>query len=212
MDTAIHDLRKENTAFREEVAEVRAACKAKDKVISNLTEQVNRLDQAARSNTLRIVGLPITPTSSPADISNIVFRDVILPVVRAAKENDDLPPSMVPLQHLLIDTAFAIPAKKDKPIPVILKLTHSSTRNFIFRYKKAALPTIRDQVTNRERSKFSIYEDLTPATHAQLNSFSADQRVKSVWTYNGQIRFKKKDSDTVYRVKALSDTFDSVVK
>ena len=212
MDSAIHELRKENTAFREEVAEVRSACKAKDKVITNLTEQVNRLDQAARSNTLRIIGLPVTTSSTPTDISNIVFREIILPVIQSAKENNDLPSSMVPHQHLLIDTAFVIPAKKDKPIPVILKLSHSSTRNLIFRYKKAALPTTRDQSTNRERTKYSIFKDLTPASHAQLNSLSSDDRVKSVWTYNGQIRFKKKDSDTVFRVKSLSDTFDSVVK
>jgi len=212
MDSAIHDLRKENTAFREEIAEVRATCMQKDKTIANLTEQVNRLDQAARSNTLRIIGLPITSSTPAAEIPNIVFREVVTPIIQAAKENGDLPPSTVPLQHLLIDTAFTIPAKKDKPIPVILKLSHSSTRNLIFRHKKTALPTIRDQASNRERGKFSIFEDLTPATHAQFNSISADQRVKTAWTYNGQIRFKKVDSDQVYRVKALSDTYESVVK
>jgi len=212
MDTAIHDLRRENTAFREEIAEVRAACKKKDSIISSLTEQVNRLDQSARSNTLRIIGLPVTASTPANEISNEVFREIVTPIIQAAKENNDLPPSTVPLQHLLLDTAFAIPAKKDKPIPVIVKLSHSSTRNLIFRYKKDALPLSRDLASNRIKSHFSIFEDLTPSTHAQFQTFAADHRVKSTWTYNGQIRFKKHDSETVYRVKSLSDTFDSIVK
>ena len=156
MDSAIHDLRKENSAFREEIAEVRATCTKKDRIISNLTEQVNRLDQAARSNTLRIIGLPITATTPAVDIPNIVFREILTPIIQAAKDNNDLPPSILPIQHFLIDSAFAIPAKKDKPIPVILKLSHSSTRNLIFRHKKAALPTIRDPASNREREGSSL--------------------------------------------------------
>ena len=82
----------------------------------------------------------------------------------------------------------------------------------IFRYKKAALPIIKD-AANRDRSKYAVFEDLSPANHAILRSFADDKkRVKSVWSFGGQIRFKTHDSDTVYKIKSITDTYESLVK
>ncbi len=39
-----------------------------------------------------------------------------------------------------------------------------------------------------------------------------DPRVKSAWSFSGQIRFKTHTSDTVYKTSSLSDTFDKLVK
>jgi hypothetical protein len=36
--------------------------------------------------------------------------------------------------------------------------------------------------------------------------------VKSVWSYGGQVHFKLQDSETVYKAKSLSDTFETIVK
>ncbi len=36
--------------------------------------------------------------------------------------------------------------------------------------------------------------------------------MKSAWSYNGQIKFKLLNSDTIHRAKSTSDTVDSVVK
>jgi predicted RNase H-like nuclease (RuvC/YqgF family) len=48
----------ENAALREEV-------KNKNKIIDELNEKVNRLDQSTRSNSLRIHGLPVTSNTPP---------------------------------------------------------------------------------------------------------------------------------------------------
>jgi len=207
MDSLLHSLKQENTVFREELAAARLECKKKDEVITQLTEQVNRLDQAARAATLRIIGLPVTSATPSSEVPKIVYQEILHPIIEAAKAQGDLP---TPYPNLLIESAFTVPAKKDKPMPVIVKLSSVSTRNLIFRFKKQALPQIQDN--NRTRSKFAIFEDLTPATHAQLNSISADHRVKSAWTYNGQVRFKIHESDSVYRARSLTDTYDTVVK
>jgi hypothetical protein len=95
---------------------------------------------------------------------------------------------------------------------VVIKLSNLTTRNLIFRHKKTALPHDRDLASNKVRPRYSIYEDLTPANHAHLRSLSADPRVKSIWSYNGQIRFKHHESEDIVKVRALSDTFDSLVK
>ncbi len=47
---------------------------------------------------------------------------------------------------------------------------------------------------------------------AQIRTFQDDIRVKSVWSYGGQVPFKLQDSETVYKAKSLSDTYDSLVK
>jgi len=36
--------------------------------------------------------------------------------------------------------------------------------------------------------------------------------VKSAWSYNGQIKFKLLNSETIYRAKSLTDTVDTIVK
>jgi len=95
---------------------------------------------------------------------------------------------------------------------VIVKFSNLSTRNLIFRHKKAALPQVRDLASNKVRPRYSIYEDLTPANHAHLRALSADPRIKSIWSFNGQIRFKPHDSEDIVKVRSLSDTFDSLVK
>ena len=45
-----------------------------------------------------------------------------------------------------------------------------------------------------------------------LQLFSKDSRVRSAWTYNGQVRFKTLDSEQMYRVKSPLDTFESITK
>jgi len=210
VETALCELKHENTAVREELASARFELVKKDKTIANLSEQVNRLDQSARLITIRVIGLPVTANTSAADILKTVFTEVVAPCLEAAKTAGEIPPVTIPYPSFLIDSAFVIPSKKNSQSTVIVKFSSLHTRNTIFRFKKNALPKISEG--NRQRNKYSIYEDLSPATHAVLNTFSADSRVKSVWSYNGQIRFKTHDSDTMYKVKSLTDTFDSLVK
>jgi predicted RNase H-like nuclease (RuvC/YqgF family) len=51
----------ENAALREEV-------RNKDKIIDELNEKVNRLDQSIRSNSLRIHGLPVNSNTPATEI------------------------------------------------------------------------------------------------------------------------------------------------
>jgi hypothetical protein len=212
MERAIHELRVENSAYREELAAARMTLAKKDEVISQLTEQVNRIDQASRSSTIRIFGLPITKETPPSNIPTIVFNEVIKPILAAARDAGDIPPTSNPLLPFTIDQAFPIPSKNSNSCPVVVKLACHHTRQLIFKYKKTALPLIRDMKTNKDRPQYSIYEDLTSANHAQLRALSSDYRVKSSWSFNGQIRFKTHESETIYKVKNLSDTFDSITK
>ncbi len=211
IERSLHELRVENTAVREELAAAKLEIVKRDETIFKLSEQVNKIDQSSRANSIRIFGLPVTHDTPQSQIHKIVFDEIVAPIVMAARTAGDLPPNLNPTP-LTIDHAFVIPTKKGNSCPVVVKLSSFNTRNLIFKYKKNTLPQDRDLGTNRIRNRYSIFEDLTTANHAQLRSFSADPRVKSIWSFNGQIRFKTQDSEFVYKVKSLSDTVESLIK
>jgi len=212
LDAKLTNLQQENTALRQEVSSLRVEIEKKDDRISTLTDQVNRMDQAARSTSVRIFGLDVTTTTSSTDLRTAVFNNIIQPILETAKENGDVPSTAHPHPHLLIDNVFVLPTKKNTPPPVILKLSSQYIRNLIFIHKKAALPKTLDLNTNKQRNRFSIYEDLSPSNYAIFRAFSDDPRVRSVWSYSGQVRFKVHDSETVYKVKSAQDSFDCLVK
>jgi hypothetical protein len=206
LDSKVEYLVKENDNLKQEIVK-------RDEKIQQLSDQVNRLDQASRSTSLRILGLPVTTQTPPSELYETVYREILVPTLESAKKDGDISAQAILPPHFLIVNAFTIPAKRSsQSSPVILKLNSEFIRSLIFKHKKAALPTITDISSNKVRNKYSIFEDLAPATHALFRSFSEDPRVKSVWSYSGQVRFKTHESDVVYKVKSLADTFETTVK
>jgi hypothetical protein len=204
IEKSISTLVAENVALREEIRE-------KDKTIEQLSEKVNKLDQSLRSNSIRIHGLPITSATSPSQVPGIVFKEIILPILDTAKQSGDIPPSYTPEIHSTLVNAFSLPSKKSSTTPVVVKFYSEFIRNLVFKHKRATIPTAPDPSSNRVRPIYSIYEDLTAPNHTLLRSFADDSRVKSVWSFSGQIRFKTHQNDTIYRVTSLTDTFDKLV-
>jgi regulator of replication initiation timing len=78
MDASVKSLALENQALRADLA-------ARDVKIQSLTDQLNRLDQSSRSNSLRILGLPVTTQSTSAKIVETVYKEILLPTLQAAK-------------------------------------------------------------------------------------------------------------------------------
>jgi outer membrane murein-binding lipoprotein Lpp len=212
LEMSVNQLLSENNALKQEVAAISAELKKKDDTIQHLTDQLNKCDQDARSKSLRIVGLPVNTSSAPDVVVDAVYQQILQPVLQAAIGKGEIKENAIPDKPFLIDNAFVIPTKKGSSPPVIVKLASQFVRNLVFRYKNEALPKALNPETHKERCKFAIFEDLSPGNHALLRSFIEDKRVKSAWSYNGQIKFKLLNSDVIYRAKSLGDTVDSVVK
>jgi len=204
VESALYDMRKENAVLREELA-------AKDKIITQLSEQLNKVDQAARSSSVRIIGLPINCNTSQADVAKIVFNEIVHPTFMAAKNAGELPNATF-APHFLINNVFSVPAKKGQSCPVILTLSSQFFRGLIFKYKKAVLPSEQDPASNRNRPKYLIFEDLSPANFNQLRAIAKEENVKSAWSFGGQLRFRLHNDETIYKVKSLADTVASVTK
>jgi len=194
--------------LRADLVKANESNKEKDKIINKHTDQINNCEEALRSNSLRIIGLPVTRTSTNADITDCVYEHIILPILNTAKEKGDI--DAFPSKRFLIDNAFTIPSKSTTSSPVIVKLSSSTVRSLIFSYKKDVLPNTTDPISGRNRPKFGIYEDLTAANFSQFKTLSEDARTTAIWTFNGQIKFRMKDSETIYRVRSLQDTVDSL--
>ena len=96
VENALCELKHDNTIVREELASVRSEITMRDKTIADLSAQVNRLDQSARSNSIRVIGLPVNQQTPPADIIKIVFDHVVSPCIEAAKKAGEFPPTYVP--------------------------------------------------------------------------------------------------------------------
>jgi hypothetical protein len=100
-----------------------------------------------------------------------------------------------------------VPNKKNDKCPVVLAFHSRLFRSLLFKYRKEAAPT-----TNTEgkiKPTHPFFEDLTTATFSLYRSFHSSPDVQSVWSMNGQIRFRMKDSEFVHKVQSLSDTVDS---
>ena len=205
LERTIQQLVTDNAAYRDEL-------KKKDEIISTLTEKVNRLDQSLRATSLRIHGLPLDSNTPAVEVPNIVYNEIILPILIKAKACGDIADDYIPSLHSTLVNAFTIPSKKNTTPPVVVKFYSEIIRSLVFKHKRDVLPTIPDPTSNRIRPKYSIYEDLTSANHTLLRSFADDSRVKSAWTFNGQVRFKTHINDAVYRVNSSSDTFEKLVK
>jgi len=182
----------------------------KDEVILKQQDQINSCEQSIRSSSIRILGLPLVKDAPASTILNTVFDLIVQPILEHAKLKGDL--EGYPGRRFIIDSAFCIPAKNPASCPVIVKFSSSFIRNLVFQYKNDALPKGPDPITKRIRSTFAIYEDLTSANFAQMRSLTEDPRTTSIWTYNGQIKFRTKDTDNIYRVRSLTDTVDSILK
>jgi hypothetical protein len=99
------------------------------------------------------------------------------------------------------------------PFIVIVKFFSEFIRGLVFKHKRAALPSTTDLSTNRVLPKYSIFEDLTAANHSLLRTFADDPRprVKSAWSFGGQVRFKPHHEDKIYKVTSLLDIYDKLV-
>jgi hypothetical protein len=162
LDNTVKALVTENSSLRADLAK-------RDETIQQLTDQVNRLDQASRSSSLRILGLGVTTQTPPAELQEIVHREIIIPILEAAKKSGDLPAHTTLPPHFIISNVFVIPSKKaSTSCPVILKLNSELFRSLIFKHKKASLPTSLDTSSNRVRNKYSIFEDLAPARVSEV--------------------------------------------
>ena len=184
--------------------------------ISHLKDCHNEREQNARSWSIRVLNLPLPPgqESNTRVVMNSLYQRLLLPILEGAKEAQDI--TTIPSCEALLETAHILPGKGATK-PIIARFHSRYWRSVIFRHRKAYAP--REEApanTNRRgaekagRMAFAFFEDLTKATFRQLQAIKACEEVLSAWTVSGSIRFKTKNSETIYKVSSIFDTVESL--
>jgi predicted nuclease with TOPRIM domain len=76
-----------------ENAELKKMVTAKDEEIEGLKQHINNLEQHNRAWSVRVMGLPLSPTEekSSALVRDKLYKNVILPILEGAVAEGDLP-------------------------------------------------------------------------------------------------------------------------
>lgn len=204
-------------ATKLENSELKKTLCDRDREISKLSEKLNTLEQYGRSWSVRILNLPI-----PSDLSEdnfavmqAVFDSVLYPILQGAVETGAL--HKIPHYDEILETAHVLPAKAGTTPPIICRFYSRNMKALIFRLKKDFAP--RQSPGNSSGSSksppskflFPLYEDLTRANFHKMRSLAAHDLVHSSWSVSGNLRFKLKSGDKVYRVKNNLDPIEKIL-
>jgi hypothetical protein len=188
--------------------ELKKMVAAKDEEIEGLKRHINSLEQHNRAWSVRIMGLPLTPTEEKSSVlvRDKVFKSVILPILEGAAAEGDL--QQVPKRAE--EVAHPNRAKDGAIKPIIARFYARELRALVFRHKKEYAPKQPDGPT-KGRYKFSIFEDLTSLTFSKMRALATDARVAACWTAHGQIRYRLVDDPTVKRVTNVLDPLSKIL-
>jgi hypothetical protein len=101
-----------------------------------------------------------------------------------------------------------------RPPPVIVKFRNPTFRLAALRAKRLGMPPPTPAEKDMGIEKFTMAEDLTPATFKKFKELQADTRTGKIWTTDGKIRFTTsgdKDSKKIYTVKSVFDSVDTIL-
>jgi len=178
--------------------------------IKLLKNSVNRLEQANRNLTIRIMGV------LPADgeyAAKVAYDRVLKPILAKAKDCNKI--NTIPQLATVISEAYrARPRSADNamstdrpayPPHIIVKLTSSLYKTVLFSTKKDGLPLPSEAERAAGIRRLGMVEELTPLTFKYLKSLRECSQVNRAWTINGQILYTLNNDpqNTVRRVSSL---------
>ena len=216
----LEDLHEALLNVTQENEDLKSTVQKQAKEIAELNNNLNEREQYARNWSMRCLNISV-PSDSESDtrvVMQCVYDSLIYPILEGAQSAGAI--TTVPSCDALLETAHILPGKNGAK-PVIARFYSRYWRNLIFRHRRdfapreqaaAAAAATGDSTRNtKTRMKFPFFEDLTRASFSKLNYIKQQQDVASAWTVNGSIRFKIKNSEQVYKVSNLSETFEDIV-
>jgi hypothetical protein len=212
MEEAMKAIGKENSALKTTI-------KNQEDQIADLRDELNSREQYARSWSVRILNIQLEPgkETDTRHVMDTVYRKLLVPILEGAKESKEI--VNIPSCDSLLETAHILPGKGPNK-PIIARFFSRYWRGVIFRYRRNYCPKAETSSSANTRSNaasassrpaYSIFEDLTSNTFRQLKEFKKDERVQSVWTVNGIIKFKLSNSDIIHKVSSIHETIDDIL-
>jgi DNA repair exonuclease SbcCD ATPase subunit len=185
-------------------------------LISHLQNELNEKELYSRSWSVRFLNVQLPPgqETDTRVVMDALYRQVIRPILEGALAKQEI--TTIPSCDNLLETAHILPGKGPNK-PVIARFYSRYWKGLIFKYRREYAPR-ESQAANNNRSsqartarmKHPFFEHLTNTTFKQLKSIQNHQDVQSAWTVSGVIKFKLKNSDSVYKVSSIFDSVESL--
>jgi hypothetical protein len=208
---------------KEENRILKEALQEKEREICNIRERLNEQEQYTRSWCVRVLNMkmPEADSTDPFKVMQNLYDRLLLPIFRGALEKG-LIKSIPPVDQIL-ETAHILPCKPDTIPPIIARFYSRNIRAMVFRLKKDYAPRAAPEPANGTRSKnpgtgagagkfqYLLFEDLTRPTFNKMRALAQHDSVENCWSVSGQLRYKLKDDQTVYKVKSIFSTVDQIL-
>ncbi len=204
------------------VQTLEATVAAKDKIIKDLRDKANSLEQNNRKWSIRINDLPLPHGDDTHTNNNMIFtvyKKVLLPIFQGALDKGLL--SDIPKYDSVLETTHILPASDcNPPKPILAWFYSRNIPAIVFRLKKEYSPmktitatTSRKGDTTKKVFCYSPYKDLTKDTYSYnlVQALQKDPRTGPVWTINGNIRFRLDGDTTVKKVSTVYDSVESIL-
>ncbi len=130
-----------------ENAELKKIVAAKDEELEGLKLHINSLKQHNPAWSVRIMGLPLSPTEEKSSaLVRDNFKSVILPILEGAVAEGDL--QQVPKSaDENLEVAHPLPVKEGAIKPIITRFYAREIRALVFRHKETYAPKLSDGPT-----------------------------------------------------------------
>jgi hypothetical protein len=190
--------------------------------ISQLKNELNEKELYSRSWSVRFLNVQLPPgqETDTRVVMDALYKQLIKPVLEGALAKKEI--TSIPPCDSLLETAHILPGKGPNK-PVIARFFSRYWKGLIFKYRRehapreapaaAATPSgARGGQPKPARMKYPFFEHLTTATFRQLKAIQNHQEVQSAWTVSGVIKFKLKNSDSIYKVSSIFDTVENLTE
>jgi hypothetical protein len=181
-----------------------------------LKENSNDRDQASRSRSIRLFGVPQSDEETKSADGGKAFYSkmydkILKPCLNSAKTNGDL--QSVPHFATAVESIYRSgkSAIASRPAPLVITFSNESYRMAVMRNKKLSLPSPTPQEKEAGIRRYMAVEDLTSANFNMLKQLKSREEVDKVWSIEGKLRFKLRGHDTVHKVKSVFDTLESII-
>jgi hypothetical protein len=189
-----------------------------NKQVYDLQNIVNVREQERRGLTVRISGVPFTDeekaSTDSKSLMKKVYDKILLPVLNSAKSKNHI--DRIPSMANTVQLCYRVGAASARtgtgaPPPIILKFANETVRLTILKNKRNGLPAPLQEEKDMGITRFNITEDLTPPCYRLVKELNRNEDVAKVWTIDGQIRILLRGSQSVFRVRSVFDSADSIV-
>jgi hypothetical protein len=197
-------------ATQAENMELKKTVQVQDKMIVELRDKLNNLEQHRRSFSIRVNNLSLAGVDErdPPAVIKAVYNTVFLPILKGAVTNKAI--TQIPPLYEMIEMAHPMPGRTDKPKAIIVRFFNRNIKALLFKFCKEFAPRTGDG--ERARYTYPFHDDLTKDSFTKLKALQSDTRVQSCWLAGGSLRYKLVNSDVIKRVPSVYLSNDEILK